>query len=185
MTNLLRCACFLLVAVSFSACASFPLMSSIEIDKASIEREIAKRFPVETRWLSALDVSASTPRVRLLPQSNRVVTDIDLVAGRRLLDAAVRGALSLEGGLRYEPADASLRFADVRVERFSLAGLPDAFAPQATRLGAYLAEQLLDDIVLYTLDDQQKAALRAGGVRPGAVRVTASGLTVKLEPISK
>lgn len=175
----------LLFAVAFSAHASFPLLSQIEVDKARIEQEVAKRFPVEMRWLETLDVTASTPRLRLLPANNRVATDIDLIAGRRVLLQSVRGALSLEGALRFEPRDASLRYSRVSVERFSLAGLPDAFAPHATRLGAWLAEQLLDDIVLYTLDEQQRAALRVGNVRPGEIRVTERGLSVKLEPISK
>jgi hypothetical protein len=156
---------------------------SIDIDEARIQRAIAQRFPFETRWLGLFDVSAAAPRLRLLPETNRVATDIEVNAGGRLLPGNVRGALSLEGGLRFDPGDGNLRLADVRVERFALAGLPDAMWSQTVRLGPLLAEQLLEGMVIYTLSDEQKALLRERGVQPGVVRVTSSGLSIALEPI--
>jgi len=173
----------LLFAAALTACASLMTPKSIDIDEARIQQAIAQRFPYETRWLGLFDVSAAAPRLRLLPETNRIATDIEVNAGGRLLPSRVRGALSLEGGLRFDPSDGNLRLAGVRVERFALAGLPDAMWNDTVRLGPLLAEQLLEGMVLYTLNEEQKAQLRASGVQPGEVRVTSRGLSIALEPI--
>jgi hypothetical protein len=176
-----RRAALLICTLGLAACASLMAPNSIDIDQARIEQAIAKRFPFETRWLGVFDVSASAPRLRLLPETNRVAFDIELQAGDRVFARRLRGAMSLEGGLRFEPSDASLRLANVRVDRFALEGLPDAMWSHTDRLGALIAEQLLDDVALYTLSEDHKARLRGAGKQPGTVRVTQNGLTIALE----
>jgi len=173
----------LLFAAALTACASLTSPNSIDIEEARIQQAIAQRFPFETRWLGLFDLSAVAPRLRLLPETNRIATDIEVNAGGRLLPSKVRGALSLEGGLSFDPIDGNLRLAGVRVERFALAGLPDAMWADTVRIGPLLAEQLLEGMVVYTLNAEQKAQLRERGVQPGEVRVTSRGLSIALEPV--
>jgi hypothetical protein len=170
-------------AALLAACASVFKPASIDIEEARIQQAIAQRFPYETRWLGLLDVSAAAPRLRLLPETNRIATDIEVNAGGRLLPSKVHGALSLESALRIDPADGHLRLAGVRVERFALSGLPDAMWADTMKLGPLLAENLLEGMVVYTLNAEQKARLREHGVQPGQVRVTSRGLSIALEPI--
>jgi len=173
----------LLCAAALAACASLMAPKSIDIEEARIQRAIAQRFPFETRWLGLFDVSASAPRLRLLPETNRIAADVEVNAGGRLLPSKVSGSLSLEGGLRFDPVDGNVRLAGVRVERFALEGLPDSMWHHTMKLGPLLAEQLLEGTVVYSLNDEQKAQLRAGGVQPGEVRVTPRGLSIDLDPI--
>jgi hypothetical protein len=173
----------LLCTAALTACASLTTPASIDIEEGRLQQAIAKRFPFETRWLGLFDLSATAPRLRLLPETNRIATDIEVNAGGRLLPSKVRGALSLEGGLSFDPVDGNLRLAGVRVERFALAGLPDAMWADTVRIGPLLAEQLLEGMVVYTLNPDQKASLRERGVQPGEVRVTSRGLSIALEPI--
>jgi hypothetical protein len=182
ITTLARRVALLCVA-TLTACASLTTPTSIDIEAARIQQAIAQRFPFETRWLGLFDVSAAAPRLRLLPETNRIATDIEVNAGGRLLPSKVHGALSLEGGLRIDSADGNLRLAGVRVERFALSGLPDALWADTVKLGPLLAEQLLEGMVVYTLNAEQKARLRERGVQPGEVRVTSRGLSIALEPI--
>ena len=121
--------------------------------------------------------------LRLLPETNRIATDIEVNAGGRPLPNKVRGALSLEGGLRIDPADGHLRLSGVRVERFALAACPTRCGRDSVRVGPLLAEQLLEGMVVYTLNAEQKAQLRERGMQPGEVRVTSRGLSIALEPI--
>jgi hypothetical protein len=172
-----------LCAAALGACASLTTPKSIDIEEARSQQAIAQRFPYETRWLGLFDVSVTAPRLLLLPETNRIATDIEVNAGGRLLPSKVRGALLLEGGLRIDPVDGNLRLANVRVERFALSGLPDAMWADTVKLGPLLAEQLLEGMVVYTLNNEQRATLRERGVQPGEVRVTSRGLTIALEPI--
>jgi hypothetical protein len=182
MRVVLHRALALIAVLSLAACAGLLTPKSIEVDEATLQRAIADRFPVETRWLGAFDVSVTSPRLRLLPQTNRIATDIDVTVGDRLFVRNLRGSLSVESGLRFEPRDSTLRLAQVRVERFAIAGLPEA-SLQTARLGSLLVEQVLEGAVLYTLSEDQKARLRRRGVQPGAVQVKPGALSIALEPL--
>lgn len=174
------------LAVALAACTGRAAPMDIHVGRDRIEQEIAKRFPYETRWLGALDVVARAPKIAFVPERNRIVTDMELAATDRVFSRReVRGALTAESALRFDPKDGTLRLAQVSVDRFGLAGLPEAVASQSGRLGAWLAEQLLDGMVLYTASDAQKAALRTAGLEPGEIIVTNDGLTVRLVPSSR
>jgi hypothetical protein len=176
--------CLAAAALLLAGCASVFGPRSIDIEQSRLEQALARRFPFDTRWLGLVDISAAAPRLRLLPERDRIAADLTLSGGERLFAKPLEGALTIEGALRYEPSDASLRLVDVRVDRFSFNGLPDLGIVRADRLGALVAEQALDGLVLYTLTEAQQDKLRAQGLRPGAVHVTSRGLAIALEPLA-
>ena len=53
---------------------------------------------------------------------------------------------------------------------------------QAQRIGALLAERVLEDLAVYRLKPQQAERLREAGLRTGAVTVTSRGVEVTLAP---
>ena len=93
------------------------------------------------------------------------------------------GSLRVSEGLRFEPSDNTIRLVDVRVERFVIDGLPSSWQRQLDRLGKPLARSLLEDQVLYTLRPKDVAGLEGRGLRPGDLRVTASGVEITLVPV--
>jgi hypothetical protein len=176
-----RLAWLLCMAVGLAACSSLA-PHSIDVDKGRLDAAIARRFPYERSWLGFFDVRVTAPQLRLMPERNRIATDVELSLVERFSGRELRGALSFESGLRYEPGDATLRLAQVSVDRFALAGLPDALMSQTGPLGSLLATQLLEGAVLYQLTDAQKASLHSMGVQPGEMHVTAQGLSIDLVP---
>jgi hypothetical protein len=88
-------------------------------------------------------------------------------------------------GLRFEPSDNTIRLVDVRVERFVIDGLPSSWQHQLDRVGKPLASGVLDEQVLYTLRPKDIAVLEGRGVRPSDLRVTASGVEIKLLPLAR
>jgi hypothetical protein len=163
-------------------CLPWGAPDRIVVERERIERAVAERFPVETRWLGIFDVTASSPTLALLPQDNRIGIDIALELAERLFQGEVRGEVAFDARLRYERQDGTFRLADVRVNRIAVADMPDAVAAQTGRLGALLAERVLDGMVLHTLGDQEQAMLRQQRLQPGAISVTARGIEIALVP---
>ncbi len=96
------------------------------------------------RVLEIFDVTVSAPRLRLLPESNRVATDFDVGSSNRLLRSEQRGELSVSFGLRFEAADNTLRATQVLVERVQIDSAPATLQRQLERLGTLVAEQSLN-----------------------------------------
>ena len=168
----------LCVAAWLAGCATGP--RTVELSREQLQAALAKRFPLQARYLDVVDVQASAPRLQLLPESNRMRTSVALTAASRLLRDTLRGDVDMSFGLRYEPSDTSIRLADVRVERIDLQGVPEALRGQLQRLGPFLAERMLEGAPLHTFSPDQVA--KAQGWTPSEIRVTASGLRISLLP---
>ena len=166
-----------------AGCAGLFGPRTVEVSQAQLEELLARRFPLTRRVLEIFDVTVSAPRLRLLPEANRIATDFELASTDRLLRAQHRGTLALTFGLRFEPGDNTLRATQVKVERLQIDGAPAPLQRQVERLGTLLAAQALDDQVVHTLRPKDVEAVQGRGYRPGELRVTRHGLLVTLLPI--
>ena len=165
-------------AVLIAGCATLP--RSVELPREQIEAALARRFPRETRIAELLVLRVGAPRLTLLPESNRVRLAFHLDVMERIMRRAAQGELALSFSLRFEPTDATLRAADVRVEAIELQGIPEQWRGVLQSAGALAAEQFLEGAVLHAFTSEQLA--RAGGLRPGDIRVTPRGVRVELVP---
>jgi hypothetical protein len=163
------------------ACASLD-PGAITLTQAELQTLIERQFPRRQRLAEVFDVTLAAPVLRLVAERNRIATDFELSASERLSGTVLRGALAIEHALRYEPSDATLRLSQVKVERLRLdvAGtrVPDALS----RLGASIAERLLDDAVIHRLSDAQREKLARAGVSPAAIAVTERGVELRFMP---
>ena len=171
----------LVLALGLGACAGLG-PRTVRVSQAELEGRLAQQFPRQQRVMELVDVTFATPRLRLLPERNRVATELDFTAADRLSGRPWRGAIALDYALRFEPADASVRLAQVRVDRVSLEGGGGALPVVGQRLGALLAERLLDDQIVWRAQPEQLARLQRAGGATGVVNVTAAGLEVTLTP---
>jgi hypothetical protein len=165
---------FLLLA----GCASGP--RTLDVSRQQLQSALERRFPHEARAAGVLALNIGVPRLELLPQANRVRLDFALEASDRIVRSSHRGELAVSFGLRYEPSDASVRAANVRVEQLAVRGLPADWRFPLERAGAALAENLLEDSVLHTFRPEELA--RARGWTPGTIRVTPGGLRIEFLP---
>jgi hypothetical protein len=170
----------LLVVVLLTACATGP--RSIEIPQSRLEAALARKFPLETRAGDLFLVKVGSPRLTLLPDSNRLRLDFGVDASDRIVRSAVHGELALSFALRYDASDASVRLADVHAERIELQGVPPRWRADVESAAAVVVERMLEGVALHTFSPEELA--RARGWRPGAIRVTPGGLLVELLPSS-
>jgi hypothetical protein len=165
-------------AVLAAGCAGLGA-HSVTLSQADLQRLLERQFPRDQRVFELLDVKMTRPVVQLVPERNRIVTALDLSAMERLSGKTVRGSFALEHGLRYEPSDATLRLANVRVNDLKLDVGGTLLQGQVARLGAVLAERALDDFVIYRVADDKREALRRAGVQNADIAVTSRGVELK------
>lgn len=179
------CSWALAAAAALAGCAALP--QQITLSEAELQAQLARRFPVQRSVLELIDLQLSDPQLRLDAASNRLSTELTLRAlERRGSGRSLQGRLALDYGLRWEPADASVRLVDPRVAGLQFEQLPEGWARRAEllqRMAAPLAERLLDDLVLYRVPDQRLRALRAAGLQPGELKLTPAGLQISIEPL--
>ena len=97
-----------------------------------------------------------------------------------MLKERFSGLLDVDFALRYEPSDRTLRAHQIKVNQLSIDGLSPALSDMLGTYSTALAEQAMGQVVLYQLQDQDLALVDALAMEPGAITVTAQGLTVAL-----
>jgi hypothetical protein len=172
-----------LMALLLAACAALnPGPRTVSIDQTRLLALIAKRFPFNGRVADFLDVEVLAPRVKLLPDANRIATELDVAFSERLLRSAFQGSLALDYGLRFEPSDNSIRMTGVRVSRLQFTGVPDRYQSVLNSLAPYLAERLLNDVTLHRFSDSELLGVAGWRFVPGTFTVTTEGLNITLTP---
>ncbi len=165
------------------ACALLPAPRSLNFSQAEVQALVTRQFPQQRTVLEVFDVTAEAPRLQLLAASNRISAELPLRVRERLLSGRWQGRLRFEAALRWEPADQTVRLAQVQVQELRADEPSGLSAAAVERLGAALARRMLEDSTLYRLEGEQAAKLQRLGVVPEAVAVTADGLEVRLKPL--
>jgi len=162
-----------------SGCAGLGGPRNVTLTLEQLQAALERQFPHQRRLLEVIDVNVARPTLRLLPERNRVATDLDLSATERLSGRTVRGSLVLDYALRYEPSDGSVRLSQVRVQDAKLDLGSGPLSPSSARLGALLAERLLDDFALYRADPERLKLLQRAGITTADIAVTSRGVEVR------
>lgn len=161
-----------------AGCAGLGGPRSLSLSQADLQARIERYFPHQRRVFELIDVSVARPTVRLLPERNRIATDLDLSATERLSGRTARGRLTLDYALRYEPSDGSVRMSQVHVQDASLDLGSGPLSPSNARIGALLAERVLDDFTIYRADPRRLEQLQQAGITTAEIVVTARGVEV-------
>ena len=99
-----------------------------------------------------------------------------------LINRAWTGNLAISGRPQVDMARYAVVLADPRVEGMNINGLDPAYASQVTRIGSFLAEQLLMDMPLYTFRPED---LRFAGTsfNPTAIAMRQDAVVITFEPV--
>lgn len=202
-------AALLLAALLLGGCASVSTPNRIVLSQAELQGLLNRSFPKEQRLLELFEVRASAPDLRLLADSDRLSVKLDLLARERLLGNQLRGRLDFSAGLRWNASDYSVRLNQVRVQDLAMSSPSgggtndppparsqrtsnDAFTATADslsrsaleRVGAAVAERVLEDMVLYQLSSERVTQLQALKQQP-TLRISGSGLEINFEPAAR
>jgi hypothetical protein len=165
-------------AAALASCAGVGGPPKVVLTVSDIERLVQRQFPVDKRLLDLFDVTVNAPRISLLPERNRLAAVTKLQARSILVAGGWQGQLTFDSALRWEPSDQTLRLNQVRVQDLALDNSSPLARSAGERMGAALAERLLEDFALYTLPPERAAQMRALGLSPAAVTVTGRGVEI-------
>lgn len=148
----------------------------------TIRALLAQSFPYERDVSGLARLQLRNPRVWFLPASNRLGTTVDFTLTESLLGTSASGTLDLDYALQYDAEAAAVRLAAVRVGRVQVSNLPpeqqrlvQMYVPQA-------ADALLNGLVLYRLNAEQRALMRNLGLTVRALRVLPDGVRADFGP---
>jgi hypothetical protein len=143
-----------------------------------LQRVIEQRFPARYPVGNLVNLEVEQPRLRLLPELNRLAGEMVLQATGPALRRRYRGSFDLDFALRYEPSDRSIRAHQLRAHSFRLPGLPPQTLQMLAAYGQALAEQALLEVVIHRLSPRDLALVDAMGLQPGDITVTTEGLMI-------
>lgn len=173
-----------MLALLLPACSSLA-PHEVTITREEIERLIGREFPLQRRLLELFDVTVPAPALRLVPEHDSIVAEIDLQWQERLGGRVSPARLVVESSLRWQRSDQSLRLLNVHVLDLSLRqpGLPGR--NRAEQLGALVAETMLEGARLYRLTADRQQRLQQFGLTPSTVSVQADGVHIALVPLDR
>lgn len=162
-----------LLAPTLGACSSTPL-GGFMLSRQRLDGLLALAFPYQRSLAGLAELSLESPRLSLLPESNRLGTAVDVVVREGLTGSRLQGAMDLDYALRYDAGQGAIRMTDVRVHTLDFKSLPPAERALVSQYAPRVAEELLSGWVLYELPAGQRMLARELGVR--ALRVLPDGL---------
>ena len=169
-------------AVLASGCANWLAPRSIEMSREDIQLKLAQKFPIRKQVLGYIDITASRPQLAMLPDTQRLSTRIDLALDDTMFKKLHQGYVQASFGLRYEPADQTIRLDQVKLDELSMPTLSPVFMDALQRLGQQAARDVLQGYVVKQLKPEELARVDRLGLEVQGLRVTANGLAVDLAP---
>ena len=98
-----------------SALANVGKSPGYTVSAEQLQQAVATRFPLRYPVGGLLDLNVQTPRLRLLPETNRLATDMVVQAAGTVLGRSYNGTFEVDFGLRYEASDQTIRAQQLRV----------------------------------------------------------------------
>ena len=151
---------------------------SYTVPLEQLQEMVSTKFPRSVPVQGLVDLTLQAPRLRLLPEVNRLGAAMVVDAAGAALRRGHAGTCDVEFALRYEASDRSLRAHQIKLGRLAFPSLRPAVTDLLNAYAPVLAEQLLGEVTLHQLRPQDTALFDGLGLQPGPITVTAQGLTV-------
>jgi len=174
----------LVIGLLFAAAGCVSLIGSHdkEVPIFKLQQALQNKFPFNKRYLDLFDITVSNPTLSLQPDTNRVITAFDARVAPAFLKQAWQGKLVLSGALKIDATRNAVVLTEPRLENLSLDAATASNTAKLAKLGAQLAEDLLNDTVIYTFKPEEFAM---AGMRFAPTKITtrANALVVSFEPV--
>jgi len=165
-----------------SGCAGLLGSHDVDISESQLALLLARQFPMERKVLEVIDLTITNPQLTLIPQGNRVGTELDVAAVDRLFGNTASAHVRLDYGLRFQPSDHTIRMTQVRVRELTLASGSGNLHGAAQRIGGLVAEGALENLVIYRMKPAQADEMDRLDLVASPITVTPQGLHMTIAP---
>ena len=165
-----------------SGCASLIGTHDVDISESQLGVLMARQFPMERKVMEVIDLNITNPVLTLIPQSNRVGTELDVTAIDRVFGSTALGHVRLDYALRFQPSDHTIRMTQVRVRELTLSSGSSNLHGTAQRIGGLVAENALENLVLYRMKPAQADEMDRLNLVASPITVTPQGLHMSVSP---
>jgi len=148
------------------------------VSAEQLQRSVAQRFPLRYPVAGLMNLDLQAPRLRLLPEQNRLSAEMAVDAAGPALQRRHKGTFEVDFALRYEASDHTIRAHQLRIKRLQFPSLQPGVVELLNTYGPALAEQSLLEVVLHQLRPQDLALADVMGMQPGSITVTEQGLVI-------
>ncbi len=170
------------LGAALAGCAGLAGNRTVSLSESELTLLLARQFPLERKVLEVVDLQVANPQLRLLPESNRIGTELDVFALDRLFGSRAQGHVKLDYGLRFEPSDHTIRMTQVHVRDLALESGANTLHGAAQRLGTLVAEDLLENMTLYKMKPAQADEMNRLNLEASPITVTAQGISMSVSP---
>ncbi|MES2249377.1 MAG: DUF1439 domain-containing protein [Pseudomonadota bacterium] len=166
----------------FAALAGFNFFTNeYTATREELQSQIAKRFPVAERYAEIFMVGLRDPQLGLDGRTNRAAITATLTIASPLLAASpVQGVVSVSSALRYDAAARALRLDQPKAERLTLQGVEGLDAERLQKVGAVVAQELLQGQILRSFTADELTVGRKT-YEVGDITVQDNGIKVQLK----
>lgn len=159
-----------------------PVQPRHKVSAAALHETLSERFPMRFAFAGLLQLQVSAPRLHLVPARNQLGAGLVAQASGAALQPLPPGELDLVFGVRYEPADRTLRARDPQVLGLRLPGVAHEAVAALQELLPVVAHDVLGELVLHRFSPRELALADALGFEPDAVTVAEDGLVLAFAP---
>jgi len=183
MKTLFRTVAMVIAILTLSSCATLapPQSREFRLSEAQLQELVGRHFATAQKYLGVLDIKMIAPRVSLQPESNRVVTALDVALDAPLIGRPLKGTVSISGRLRFDHASNAILLEEPRADSFQVDGVPAIYADKVNLIGGWLSEQVLKGFTVYRLKPED---LRFENMNysPSEFKVKPGELVISLVP---
>jgi hypothetical protein len=175
-------ALLMMLTCLLAACSSLIGPREVDLPLSRLQREVARRFPLDERYLGLLDVHAANPALALRPESGRIALALDVSIASALTGSLWQGSVTLSGVPRLDVGRGLLALAEPRIDDIRGAGIDNALGGQVARVASFLAAQIVGEVPVHRF---QSTDFRFAGVSfvPVKIDTRADRLVVTFEPV--
>lgn len=153
-----------------------------KISAAVLHEALSERFPLRLGLGGLLTLRVSAPRLHLVPARNQLGAGLVARASGPALQPLPPGELDVVFGVRYEPADRTVRAHEPQVLGLRLPGLAPEASGALQELLPGLAREALGELVLHQFSQQELALADTMGFEPDRITVVDDGLVLTFAP---
>ena len=181
LARLKKLALPLLATGLLASCAGLIGPRQLDVPVERLQQSLERRFPLNNRVMTLLDVQLTHPQLTMLPESGRVALALDLNVAPPFIKQSWSGNLALSGRLVIDNARNAVFINDARVDTINISGVDEERQRQFRLVASVVADKLIKDVPIYSFRPED---LRIAGVQfvPTGIMTTSRGLLLNFEP---